>query len=156
METTSADIVPIETIGCNLPYISFLDLHHLKNGVFRISQQRGATSGTHTHFYLRSTKVILFVSYRYSKDYKDEYKKLNRPLPNCINLTQYLLSKPLASFPVKKYSHCHLMPRTNARVGIVNILSIFKCLYLMHADENITLSLTFKGEFGIGQLLDKT
>ena len=40
----------------------------------------------------------------------------------------------------------------NARVGIVNIISIFVCLCLMHADVTITLSLTFKGKFGIGQL----
>ena len=46
-----------------------------------------------------------------------------------------------------------LNAQDNARVGIVNILSIFKCLCLMHADEIITLSLTFKVEFGIGQLV---
>ena len=47
METTSAAIVTIETISCSLQCISFLDLNHLQNGVFRISQQGGATSGTH-------------------------------------------------------------------------------------------------------------
>ena len=57
METTSAAIVTIETISCSLQCISFLDPNHLQNGVFRISQQSGATSGTHTNFYLRSTKV---------------------------------------------------------------------------------------------------
>ena len=31
---------------------------------------------------------------------------------NCINLSQYLLSAPLASFPVWKYYQSHLMPRT--------------------------------------------
>ena len=45
---------------CSLQCISFLGLHHLQNGVFRISQQRGATSGTDTNFYLRSTKVWLY------------------------------------------------------------------------------------------------
>ena len=50
METTSAAIVTIETIGCSLQCISFLDLHHLQNGVFRISQQRSVTSGTYTNF----------------------------------------------------------------------------------------------------------
>ena len=51
METTSETI---ETISCSLKCISFLDLHHLQNGV---SQQGGAPSGTNTKFYLRSTKV---------------------------------------------------------------------------------------------------
>ena len=54
METTSAAIVTIETISCSLQSISFLDLHHLQNG---ISQQGGATSDDHTNFYLRGTKV---------------------------------------------------------------------------------------------------
>ena len=55
METTSAAIVTIETISCSLQCISFLDFHHLQNGV---SQRRGATIGTHTSFYLRSTKSM--------------------------------------------------------------------------------------------------
>ena len=50
----TAAIVTIETISCSLLCISFLDLHHLQNGV---SQQGGATSGAHINFYLRSTKV---------------------------------------------------------------------------------------------------
>ena len=54
METTAAAIVTIETISCSLQCISFLDRHHLQSS---LSQQRGATSGTHTNFYLRSTKV---------------------------------------------------------------------------------------------------
>ena len=43
----------------------------------------------------------------------------------------------------------------NGPVKIVNIYSDFYYLCLMHANEIITLSLTFKGEFGIGQLLSK-
>ena len=49
MDTTSAVIVRIETISCSLQCISFLDLHHLQNGVFRTSQ-RIATSDTQTKF----------------------------------------------------------------------------------------------------------
>ena len=41
----------------------------------------------------------------------------------------------------------------NGPVKILNVCSNFYYLCLMHADEIITLSLTFKREFGIGQLL---
>ena len=51
METTSAAIVRIEMISCSLQCISFLDFHDLQSGVFRISQQHGATSGTHTNLF---------------------------------------------------------------------------------------------------------
>ena len=54
METTSAAIITIETISCSLQCISFLDLHHLQNGV---SQQPGATQWYPHKFYLRSPKV---------------------------------------------------------------------------------------------------
>ena len=39
----------------------------------------------------------------------------------------------------------------NGPVKIVNTYSNFCCLCLMHADEIITLSLTFRREFSIGQ-----
>ena len=42
-----------------------------------------------------------------------------------------------------------LNAQDDARVKIVSILSIFNCLCLMHANETVTQSLTFKREFGI-------
>ena len=41
----------------------------------------------------------------------------------------------------------------NALAKIVSILSIFNSLCLMHAYKTITLNLTLKREFGIGQLV---
>ena len=60
MKTTSAAIVTIETISSSLQFISFLDLYLLQNVVFRVSQQRGAPSGTHTNFLFEKYKSRLY------------------------------------------------------------------------------------------------
>ena len=78
------------------------------------------------------------------------FKFSNRPIPNCINLTEYLLSKPLASFFSSKVFPKLVNAQHNGSVKIVNIYSNCHYLCLMHADEIITLGLTFKRKFGIG------
>ena len=74
METTSAAIVTIGTISCSPQGISFLWSSSFTKRRLR-SQQRGVTSGIHTIINGRSTKVWL--DKKYSRDYKNKYKKLN-------------------------------------------------------------------------------